>query len=430
MKKFLVPALCSFLFSVPCAAAPFTPKAYIKAALDASLTMRRSEQTFRQAENNYKNTILDAALPAFTFSMSDTFYGDQRTAPRLSRGDVDSRLSAAWNLYDSAAGPLYKVRTATLDFESARLVHLIARQNEAVKALNRFYSLYSAQQKISIAKMNLESRERQYKDTNEQYQSGTRSKIEVTQSEGDKLQSELALAQAEAAERKALMAFNELIDAEPDAQQEVQVSTQSVNIALPLPKEDVARALENNLGLRQQRLTLDKTRLSTRSGSLSNYPRVKVDAAWGKSALGILGTKSGSWSGNPSYGLGATLSFPFGFAGVQNYRELDTQKAVLEAAELELKNSVRALKTSVLSAQNDIALQVKSRQLLEFQVNAQKDATDNLLTEYSVGNAAFLQLDSSQTKLLDASNSQITALNDLDLALAGYKVLLGESFWE
>ena len=115
---------------------------------------------------------------------------------------------------------------------------------------------------------------------------------------------------------------------------------------------------------------------------------------------------------------------------MQNYRDIDTQKAVLEAAELELKNSVRALKTSVLSAQNDIALQVKSRQLLEFQVNAQKDATDNLLTEYSVGNAAFLQLDSSQTKLLDASNSQITALNDLDLALAGYKGLLGDSFWD
>ena len=83
----------------------------------------------------------------------------------------------------------------------------------------------------------------------------------------------------------------------------------------------------------------------------------------------------------------------------------------------------------MLTAQKDIELQVKSRQLLEFQVKAQKDATDNLLEEYSLGGASFLQLDSSQTKMLDASNNQIIALNDLDLALANYRTLLGEEIW-
>ena len=39
-------------------------------------------------------------------------------------------------------------------------------------------------------------------------------------------------------------------------------------------------------------------------------------------------------------------------------------------------------------------------------------------------------MDSSQTKLLDSSNGQITAANDLDLALANYRVLLGERIWE
>jgi len=84
----------------------------------------------------------------------------------------------------------------------------------------------------------------------------------------------------------------------------------------------------------------------------------------------------------------------------------------------------------VLSAQADIALQVKTRQLLEFQVKALRATTDNLLSEYSLGGASSLQLDSSQTKYLDSSNNQITALNDLDLALANYKVLMGEKIWE
>jgi len=341
--------------AVPAGAGPFTPKSYITTVLDASPTMRKAEQSFKQAENTYKSALLDAALPSFTFSMSDTFYDEQERRLRFEKGEVASSLSASWNLYDSASSPLRRIKTARLAYQAARLDFLIAKQNEAVKALDRFYALYSAQRRIGIAKMNLSSRERQYKDTNEQFQSGTRSHIEVTQSEGDKLDSELSLARAETAEIKALMAFNELINSEPDAPQAVEISTLSANVKLPLPREDVAKALENNFSLRQQKLSLEKTRLTNRAAVLSNYPRFKVDAAWRKTELGLLGTPGGSGPGNPSYSLGASLSLPFGFLGAQNYLEVKTLEAALKSAELEIENSVRALRTSVLSAQKDIA---------------------------------------------------------------------------
>ncbi|HNW45577.1 MAG TPA: TolC family protein [Elusimicrobiales bacterium] len=430
MNNFPASFLLAALLSAPCAAETFTPKSYIRAALEASPTMRKAEQALRQAENNYKAALLDAALPSFTLSISDSLYDETNTTLRLKREEAQGSLAAALNLYDSAAGPLYKVKLAKLDYESALLTNLIAKQNEAVKALNRFYSLYSTQRRIVTAKANLASREQQYKDTNEQYQSGTRSRIEVTQSEGDKLQSELSLAQAETGERKALMAFNELINAEPDAQQAVEVSTRAAEIKLPLPKEDLAKALENNFSLRQQKISRDRVRLTNRSGVMANYPRLKVDASWRKRGLGILGIPGDSAPRNPSYGIGASLNYAFGFLGAQNYLEAGVLDAALRSSELEIENSMRALKTSVLTAQKDIELQVKARQLLEFQVKANQDTIDNLLTEYSLGGASFLQLDSSQTKLLDASNSQISAVNDLDLALTNYRVLLGEKIWE
>jgi outer membrane protein TolC len=423
-------ALQAFACALPAAAEPYTPPAYIRAALSASPTLRKAEQAFRQAESSYRSVLLDAALPAFTLSMGETLYSQADPALGFRRDEVTSSLSAAWNLYDSASSPLKKISSARLDYEAAKLAFLTAKQNEAVKALNRFYALYAAQQRIGTAKVNLASRERQYKDTNEQFQSGTRSRIETTQSEGDKLQSELSLAQAESAEMKARMAFNELIDAEPEAPQAVEVSTHSAGLALPLPRTDVARALKDNFSLRQQRLALEKARIANQTAVLSNYPRLRLDASWRKSALGILGTPGGSWTGNPAYSLGASLSFPFGFLGLQNYLDLASAGASIAGAELELQNSERALKTSVLLAQKDIELQVKSRELLEFQVKAQRDATENLLSEYSLGGASFLQLDSSQTKLLDASNGQIGALNALDLAVANYRTLLGEKIWE
>lgn len=429
MKRTLLLALLPLL----CAAAgaeEFGPKTYMKAVLAASPALKRAEQAFIRAEADYRGALLDAALPAFNFSMADSFYDQDRPYPHFDKGDATSSLSASLNLYDSASSPLSRIKTAKLNFETARLTLLSAKQAEALKALRRFYDLYSAQRKIEIARNNLASRERQYKDTNEQFQSGTRSRIEVTQSEGDKLQSELALAQAEAAAAKALMAFNELIDAEPDAPQGVALSSAAVEVKLPLPREDVAKALERNYGLRLRRAALERTRISARNAVRSDLPRLKVDADWSKYNTGIFGTRGGAWRDGQTYGVGATLSFPFGFLGAQNLLDAGGQRASLKAAELELEDAVRALKTEVLTRQKDIELQVKSRQLLEFQVKALKDTTGNLLSEYSLGGASSLQLDSSQTKYLDASNSQITALNDLDLALAAYRALLGETIWE
>ena len=277
MNKFYAAAALSLLLAAPAVAGPFTPASYIKTVLDASLSLRQAEQTLNQAEDAYRVSLLDAVLPYFNFSMADSFYDDNRHYVRLNSGEASSRLSASLNLYDSASSPVSKVNIAKLDYKRAQLAFMIAKQAEAIDALGKFYALYSTQKKILIAKTNLESRQRQYKDTNEQFESGTRSKIEVTQSEGDKLQSELSLAQAEAAAAKALMAFNELINSEPEAPQEVRISTQSVNVKLPLPREDVARALENNLSLGLQRTALERTRLAERNSVMERVKGLMIE---------------------------------------------------------------------------------------------------------------------------------------------------------
>ncbi len=413
----------------PSAAAQFTASAYVSAALSASPAMRAAEESFRQAEAVYMASVFDAAFPSFNFTMGESFYDDLDPRLRVARSAVTSGLSASWRLYDSASSPLLKIKKAGLDYETAELTLLSAKQREAIIALTRFYSLYSAQQRTVIAKMNLASRERQYKDTYEQFNSGTQGRIQVTQSEGDKLQSELDLAQAEADETKALMAFNELLNAGPDAAEQVEVSTQPPDIKLPLPRSDADRALKNNFSIRSQRLALEKARLQRHSDVASYYPRLSLDASWSKTGLGLVGPGY-SGAGNPSYGLAATLNFPFGFFGVQNRVRKREADSVLRSAELALEDSERTLKTSVLSSQSDIALQVKSRQLLDFQVKAQKETLDNVQSEYALGGVDFLQLDSSQTKLLDASNSLVSAIDDLQLALANYRALLGEKIWE
>ena len=429
MRQFCAVMFLLVVLAAPGMAGAFTPKSYIKAALDASPEMRKAEQSLEQAKNIYLSAVLDAGLPSFTAGMNTSLYSDTETRWRLNKDRVNTSLAASLNLYDSVSSPLKKMKKAGQDYRYAELSFLIAKQSEAVKALNRFYALFAAQKRVGTAKINLASREKQYTDTNEQYQSGTRSKIEVTQSEGDKLQSELSLAQAQSAESKALMSFNELINAEPEAPQEVAVSTQSANVTLPFPKEDMARALENNFSLRQRKIALERSRLDARTEAMSNYPQFRMDLSWRRDALGLPGAFGGGGA-DPGYGVTAALNFPFGFLGAQNYLGVKKQKMVLQSAELDLQVFVRSLKTSVLSAQKDIELQTKSQKLLEFQVKAQKDAMENIQTEYAQGGASFIQLDTAQTKLLDSSNSQINAINDLDLALANYMTLLGEKIWE
>ncbi len=428
MKNQSAALLITLLTAGSVSAGTFTPKTYIKQALDSSPAMKMAEQAYTLARETYRSALADAALPAFKFSAAETLYGDDNTGWDTGEDRVSSSLSASWNLYDSASSPLSRVRSARLTHEYARLTLLIARQTQSLSALDKFYALYSAQQKVVAARSNLASREKQYNDTNEQFQSGTRSRIELTQSEGDKLSSELSLAQAEFGERKALMAFNELINAEPDEAQAVVIDTNAVSIKLPLPKEDIDRALEGNLKFRLRKVSLERTKLTGRNAIMADYPRFRLDADWAKTSLPLFG--SGRWTDNQSYGLAASVSYSFGFFGAQKHYDLLGQKASIRSAELDLEDARRTLKTDVLTAQKNIELLVKSRQLLDFQVKAQKDTMDNLMGEFSLGGASSLQLDNSQTKLLDASNSQISAVNDLDLALAGYRVLLGERIWE
>ncbi|MFA5162435.1 MAG: TolC family protein [Elusimicrobiales bacterium] len=423
--------LALLVFAVPSRAAePYSAKTYIDAVFARSPAVRSAEETFAGAENAYRAAVLDAAAPSLSLDFSNSLYDNQNTAFRFNKTDVVSGLGAAWNLYDSANGPLVKLKRAKLDYDAARLALWTAKQNAALDALNRFYALYAAQKRIGIAEKNLSSRERQHRDTTEQYQTGTKSRNEQTQSESDKLQSELALEQAKSAARKSLLSFNELIDAQPDFAQAVSASSESARTALPLPASDLKKALDGNFGLLGQKNSLDKTRLETQSGIRSQYPRLSLDASYNKSALGVLGTPGGSWDGNPNYGMTLSLNFPFGFMGAQNYFSIGSQRAALKSAELDVENSIRALKTKVFSSQEDIALKVKSLKLLEFQVKVQQETTDNYLSEYSQGNAGFLDLDNAQTKLLDISNNQITAVNDLAVALAGCRALLGEKVWE
>lgn len=419
--------LCS---SGAASASTFTAKGYIGAVLAASPAMRKADLVFRQAENNYRSALADAVLPGFTLTLGQTFYDNYDTRLRFDSEDRTSSLSAAWNLYDSANGPLKRVKAARQDFASARLAYDSARQAEALKALSRFYALYGAQRRVGTARNNLSSRERSYKETNEQFQSGTRSRTEVTQSEGDKLQSELSVAQAEAAAVKALLSFNELLDAEPETPRSLEVSSSPAEVKLPPPGEDVAQALRNNISVRQQRLSLERSRLSNSVTRLANLPRLRVDASWRKSGLGIAGERGYGGYGNPAYSLGASLSLPFGFLGAQNYLDYKTAESADEAAEQDLRSAERSLKAAVLSSRKDIELNSRSLKLLEFQLKAQQSAAGAMASEYSLGGVGFLQLDSAQTKLLDASNAQIAAFNDLDLALANYRALLGERIWE
>ena len=82
MNKIFTALALSLIFSSNCAAESFTAKAYIGKVLGASLSMQKADEALKQAENTHKNAIVDAALPSFTLSLSESFYNENRTAPR------------------------------------------------------------------------------------------------------------------------------------------------------------------------------------------------------------------------------------------------------------------------------------------------------------------------------------------------------------
>lgn len=423
----LLPLLA--VLAVPSAASTFTPRGYVAAVMKASPALGAAREAWERAEAVYRGALFDAGLPSLTLSLSEDLYTDEDPRWSFRRREMTSTLAARWNLYDSSNSPLAKLRKARLDREGARLTWLTAQQELALKALARYYALYGARRRVETANANLASRRRQLADTKEQFDSGTRSRIELTQSEGDKLQSEVSLAAARTAARKAQVSFNELLNADPGAEHGLDVSTAAA-AALRPEGTDLERALRDNYGLRAARVTLDRTRLDARLGIMGSLPTLRVDAAWTKTGLGVAGEPGRRGTNNPDYGVGASLSWPLGFFGAQSAFNVAAQRAAARSGALGLAEAERAFKAGFLLARADIELQAETLRLLEFQVKAQQEATDELLKEYALGGAQFLQLDTAQTKLLDSSNQLIDALNALELARAGYRAMLGEAFWE
>ena len=361
VKKYLAFAWLALVFPPAVFAATWTPQTYMKAVFAAAPEIAQAEQSLRMSRDGYESAVIDKYLPSMTLAANTGLWGYDAYGygtPHFNRSEIDSSLSLDWNLYNLGKDKL-SVEIARLGKDSSEDALFSARQSRALEALNAYYGFLLKKRLLAVARQNEAEQQKQNEVSAGLYKEGLCSRADLLQTETNYKTSQLNLVSAEAAYKKALMAFNVLIAREPYEEQELEDAQSASAEIKTTVEEDMKGSLQSRVEIKSALMDIDSARAQYRKARLDSLVSFKVDFAWEKYGLTFLGLNNSSYSPNPNYSLGASLSVPLGFFRQSQRRDSDYYKAAEEKASHALEAVRREVKTEVAEARINLELAAK-----------------------------------------------------------------------
>ncbi len=181
-------------------------------------------------------------------------------------------------------------------------------------------------------------------------------------------------------------------------------------------QESVAQALENNISIKRQEITLDAAKRENKTSWNSVSPSLSLSGSYGKSNRDFDKNYSASITGS----ISATLS-------TNLYTDIKGAKLKYEKGELDYENAKRSVELSVRKTFYNLLFLKESIDLQKTNFDTAKQQYETNLRKYNQGAISQLDVLSSQvnyeTQIPEMQEAQI----NYDSALADFKQTLGIS---
>ena len=431
--NFLISLTALALLPSPARAEAVTVSSYTAAALHSSPEVRSAEDAYNAADAALKGQAAAMMLPTLSFSYTQYPFGhNPLDAYRYEHGRFSPRLGQAvttanWNLFNGFID-LQKTRAAALARRAARAALAAARQDRAFAAISAFYGLDSKTELLAVARQNLADQRRQYEQSLDLYKHGMKSLADLLKSETDWRSSELRIIAAESERKKALVAFNLLIDRGALDEAPLALDLQAGATALPSVDADFARALQLRPETTKAREELEKARVAVQQAAQGLLPELRVDASWSRTRYAAY-PGAGSSVPNPNHNVGVALSLPVGFNGFTQGWALASARSEKRRAEAALDEAERTVKSEVYNAFIDL-----ERVSGSYSVALQKEeiaakALELVGRQYQQGAADAIRMNQAQNDYLNARVERALALHDIFIDRARYRRAVGEPLW-
>lgn len=386
-----------------------------------NLTLAQAESRVRQARA--ARTVADSGLwpdvnagASVTRSRSRTQFGSNTS--NLFRAGFD----ATWEI-DIFGGVRRGVEAADADLLAAGFDRENTRVSLFAEVATTYFELRGAQQQLAIAQQNLKAQQNTLTLTQQRYDAGFVSALDVANARANATQTESEIPSFDAQIRTSFYALSVLLGQEPSALlAELTPQAPLPGVPAEIPVGLPSDLLRRRPDIRRADAMLHAATARVGVAVADQYPKFSLTGAFGTQGDRVvsLGTLADHfWS------IGPSISVPL-FTGGRVEGNIEQARAIAEQATLEYRQLVLTALQEVETSLANFSREQQRQSALNDSAAANRQAVDLSLELYNAGRTDFLNVLSAQRQLYateaQLTQSQITLANNL---VALYKALGG-----
>ncbi|HVE11896.1 MAG TPA: TolC family protein [Elusimicrobiota bacterium] len=416
-------------------AAPWSPKAFVAAALETSPEVEQARQVLASADAAYGADLFTAVLPSLSFSANAYPWGNNPgngyafNSWRLNRRETSVNAGLTWTLFNSFQDSL-QARFSYQSREIARRALDDVLQAQALKALQGFHDLRLNDALAGVARRDLETQQAQYGLTQDLYRHGMKSLSDLLKTETDWRSSELRLESAQAARKLSAFRFTELLARAPEEAVSLEAAVPPEASALPPLDEDLRRAAVERPDMARLRLENDRTRTAFLQSVRGAAPSLSFAYQRNYQEYASFGLPSSGFGiRNPNHYFALNLSLPTGFNFGTQYEKVRGARADRSASDAARRALERTVRDDVYSARVALDAARRSYAVSAIKEDIAKRNLELVTEQYRQGSADVIRLSQAQLDHVTAQVERMRALHDADVSRAQYRKAVGEPLW-
>jgi outer membrane protein len=394
----------------------------IRLALERSPGAISSETEVRFAEAD----VLEArgawfpslsATSSFSNSSNERF--DQSTGQLVSES-YTAQLQAGYDLF-TGGRRWNERRRAGAELRAAVADDRAQRFETVLVTTELFYEAAATSQIVEAASQRLDRARRQLEFAETRLRVGTATRSDVLRAELEMGNAEIALIDAETAERSSRLELGRQIGVEDGAEPAEDALPESAP-DLPRTESLVEWAVGRSPEVVATTAALDAAR-ATRWAAMGSYlPNLRATGGYDWFAFDFPPDQQ-SWS------LRLSASFPL-FDNFGREAEVARAAAAQRLAEAEARDARIGVRVEVENAAREVAAAERRTAIARRAVDLAREDLRVQEERYRIGGATILDLQTSQVALADAEIASVRARQDLGVAVASLESVLGASLRE
>jgi outer membrane protein TolC len=409
--------------------------AYVRAALEASPAVRQSRDRLEAARLREKSQFARTMLPTLSLSAS---MNPAELAPqnrftfdawRGSANDWSVSPSMSWNLFNNFKDSIAN-RTSALSSESGKESVEIARQQQALDALQTYYRTLRAERLVAVAEQNRKIQKDSYDLTQDRYKHGMKSLTDLLKTETDWRSAELELENRKAQYRLSLFQFNVLIERDEGTEVLFPADLQLGTTEAPRLDDGLRDAMRARPEMRRNRNELETADLAWRRAKIDAGPTLSLDFSYSDPVTGSFQTTRTEFGlQDATYGFTLKLSLPSSFNVYSQVQTLRAARADWRRSRETRTALSRTVRTEVYRTHNELLRALRSYEIALRKEDISRQNLELVKEQYSQGSANVIRLSEAQRDFVRAQTERLDAFRDANIGRASYRRAIGESIW-